>query len=139
MPSCHFVYLILLSSGQKVPKSGPFKNEGIHEGTDHSQHGYAQVELFLYSFPKRYDLGNRSEYALANLNATRDHLHAPQKRPLLWRHGTSNNRRAPMQGGIASSAQQPPTLRLLVFAELTLIHPLIFRRRSFATVGTNFD
>jgi len=32
MPSCHFVHLILLSSGPKVPKSGPFKNEGIHEG-----------------------------------------------------------------------------------------------------------
>jgi hypothetical protein len=31
MPSCHFVHLILLSSGPKVPKSGPFKNEGIHE------------------------------------------------------------------------------------------------------------
>jgi hypothetical protein len=31
MPSCHFVHLILLLSGQKVPKSGPFKNEGIHE------------------------------------------------------------------------------------------------------------
>ena len=30
-PSCHFVHLILLSSGPKVPKSGPFKNEGIHE------------------------------------------------------------------------------------------------------------
>ena len=34
MPSCHFVHLILLSSGPKVPKSGPFKNEGIHEGFD---------------------------------------------------------------------------------------------------------
>jgi hypothetical protein len=32
MPSCHFVHLILLSSGPKVPKSGLFKNEGIHEG-----------------------------------------------------------------------------------------------------------
>src|SRR5208337_1804930 len=31
MTSCHFVHLILLSSGPKVPKSGPFKNEGIHE------------------------------------------------------------------------------------------------------------
>jgi hypothetical protein len=31
MPSCHFAHLILLSSGPKVPKSGPFKNEGIHE------------------------------------------------------------------------------------------------------------
>jgi len=31
MPSCHFVHLNLLSSGPKVPKSGPFKNEGIHE------------------------------------------------------------------------------------------------------------
>ena len=36
MPSCHFVHLILLSSGPKVPKSGPFKNEGIHEGQVHS-------------------------------------------------------------------------------------------------------
>ncbi len=32
MPSCHFLHLILLSSGPKVPKSGPFENEGIHEG-----------------------------------------------------------------------------------------------------------
>ncbi len=31
MPSSHFVHPILLSSGQKVPKVGPFKNEGIHE------------------------------------------------------------------------------------------------------------
>ena len=31
MPSCHFVHLILLSSGPKVPNSGPFENEGIHE------------------------------------------------------------------------------------------------------------
>ena len=29
--SRRFVHLILLSSGPKVPKSGPFKNEGIHE------------------------------------------------------------------------------------------------------------
>jgi exopolysaccharide biosynthesis polyprenyl glycosylphosphotransferase len=32
MPSCPFVHLILKSKGQKVPKSGSFKNEGIHEG-----------------------------------------------------------------------------------------------------------
>jgi glycosyltransferase involved in cell wall biosynthesis len=31
MPSCPFVHLILKSKGQKVPKSGSFKNEGIHE------------------------------------------------------------------------------------------------------------
>jgi len=31
MPSCPFVQLILQSKGQKVPKSGSFKNEGIHE------------------------------------------------------------------------------------------------------------
>ena len=34
MPRCPFVHLILLSKGQKAPKSGPFKNEGIHEGVD---------------------------------------------------------------------------------------------------------
>ena len=38
MPSCHFVHLILLSSGPKVPKSGPFKNEGIHEANAYLQH-----------------------------------------------------------------------------------------------------
>ena len=32
MPSCPFVHQILHSKGQKVPKSGAFKNEGIHEG-----------------------------------------------------------------------------------------------------------
>jgi hypothetical protein len=32
MPSCPFVHLTLQSKGQKVPKSGGFKNEGIHEG-----------------------------------------------------------------------------------------------------------
>jgi hypothetical protein len=32
MPRCPFVQLILQSNGQKAPKSGAFKNEGIHEG-----------------------------------------------------------------------------------------------------------
>jgi hypothetical protein len=31
MPNCHFGHLILLLKGQKAPKSGQFKNEGIHE------------------------------------------------------------------------------------------------------------
>jgi hypothetical protein len=31
MPSCPFVPQIHQSKGQKVPKSGAFKNEGIHE------------------------------------------------------------------------------------------------------------
>jgi len=31
MPSCLFVHQIHQSKGQKVPKSGAFKNEGIHE------------------------------------------------------------------------------------------------------------
>ena len=31
MPSCPFGHLILQSKGQKVPKLGSFKNEGIHE------------------------------------------------------------------------------------------------------------
>jgi predicted RecA/RadA family phage recombinase len=31
MPSCFFVHQILQSKGQKAPKSGAFKNEGIHE------------------------------------------------------------------------------------------------------------
>ena len=31
MPSCPFVHQSLQSKGQKVPKSGAFKNEGIPE------------------------------------------------------------------------------------------------------------
>jgi hypothetical protein len=31
MPSCPFVHQILQSNGQKVPKSGALKSEGIHE------------------------------------------------------------------------------------------------------------
>jgi hypothetical protein len=31
MLTCPFVHLILQSKGQKVPKSGSFKNEGIPE------------------------------------------------------------------------------------------------------------
>ena len=31
MPSCPFVHQIHQSKGQKVPKSGAFKNEGVHE------------------------------------------------------------------------------------------------------------
>ena len=34
MPSCPFVHQSLQSKGQKVPKSGAFKNEGIHEALD---------------------------------------------------------------------------------------------------------
>src|ERR1019366_7270300 len=51
MPSCHFVHLILLSSGPKVPKSGPFKNEGIHELVDASEQtldslpGWARADI----------------------------------------------------------------------------------------------
>ena len=33
MPSCPFVHQSLQSKGQKVPKSGAFKNEGIPETT----------------------------------------------------------------------------------------------------------
>ena len=46
MPSCHFVHLILLSSGPKVPKSGPFKNEGIYEVGD-SGYPYEVCEAAL--------------------------------------------------------------------------------------------
>ena len=34
MPSCPFVHLILQPKGQKAPKSGPFKNEGISEANN---------------------------------------------------------------------------------------------------------
>ena len=34
MLTCPFVHLILQSKGQKVPKSGSFKNEGIPEHHD---------------------------------------------------------------------------------------------------------
>jgi hypothetical protein len=44
MPSCPFVQLILQSNGQKAPKSGAFKNEGIHEVVDSC---YAAVKKTL--------------------------------------------------------------------------------------------
>jgi len=41
MPSCPFVHRIHQSKGEKVPKSGAFKNEGIHES------------IFWYFYPCR--------------------------------------------------------------------------------------
>ena len=58
MPSCHFVHLILLSSGPKVPKSGPFKNEGIHEPptmilSDHSSSVAGPIAEKIVPCPRR--------------------------------------------------------------------------------------
>jgi hypothetical protein len=89
---------------------------------DHSPHGFSQNALFLLCFPKDYSLENLLEYASVILNVPHDHRPLQQKKPLLWLHGTSNNKHVLMQDGTAASAQQP-TLRLQVFVELTAIDP----------------
>ena len=110
MPSCHFVHLILLSSGPKVPKSGPFKNEGIHEPRT-TKPPKQQLIIFAWSDPsytsKAHTAGARADQFALELGKPAN-SEAVAACPVL--HGS-----------------------------FQLIHPLIFRRRSFATVGTNFD
>jgi len=49
MPSCPFVHQILHSKGQKVPKSGAFKNEGIHELSN----GFVQTDRSARQAPDK--------------------------------------------------------------------------------------
>ena len=50
MPNCPFVHQILQSNGQKVPKSGAFRNEGIPEGQRFGAAVFAgekQAQIFI--------------------------------------------------------------------------------------------
>jgi hypothetical protein len=54
--SCHFVHLILLSSGQKVLKLGPFKNEGIHEVGESCKYRLSSGERKKHSTNSVFDI-----------------------------------------------------------------------------------